>query len=454
MDTKNNTTPVIAIVGRTNVGKSTLFNRLLEKKHAITSSKEGTTQDIKFGLCHWQGSTLTVIDTAGLDLTSDRATKESLKRQAVAAMRKADLILFLVDAETGLMPQDIAMSRFLQKSVKPVILAVNKADSPAKRNRTASEKWVKLGLGEPMAISAANGSGVGDLLEHAIKELESAGVKSEPLPPIDLRVAIIGRPNVGKSSLLNALAGEERVIVSEIPHTTKEPQDTLITLDHPELGRKNILVVDTVGIRKKGKVERGLESLGVHLSIGELERADVALLVVDAKEGIGAQEKKLTSLIENKNVGVIIVANKWDLVGDETSGPAKEFRAYVQKQLPSFTWAPVIFISALTGRNVPKVLDMSLNVDVERQRTVPQEELDAFFDRLKKQHGRMVQKGPNKPGIYGMSQTDTAPPRFMVVMQKKGSMPESFLRFIANRLREEFGFEGVPIKVSAREIRK
>jgi GTP-binding protein len=448
-------TPVIALVGRTNVGKSTLFNRLVEKKKAIMSDVEGTTTDIKFDHCHWRGKVFTVIDTAGLDLTKENATPEALKRQAMTAMRKADLIVFIVDLKDGMLPQDLAFARHLRSSKKPVIFVGNKADNPGIRQRANDTEWLKFGMGAPHALSAANGSAVGDLLDKAYDEFEKLGIEAgEELEKPEVHVAILGRPNVGKSSLLNALAGEERVIVSEVAHTTKEPQDTLVQFTDKSGTERRILLTDTVGIRKKGKVAEGAEKLGVSMSIEELRLSDVALLIIDAVEGVGMQEKKLAGLIERKWSGAIIIVNKWDLAKEKGLGDADDYRKHILGQLPFYAFAPVMFMSALTGARVDKVLDKVLEVQAERVKQITVERLEQFVEKLKKQHNAVVwAKGENKPKVYGITQTGIAPPTFTVVVKKQETVHVNFLRFIENRLREEFGFEGTPIVVEAREIK-
>lgn len=304
----------------------------------------------------------------------------------------------------------------------------------------------------PIPVSAANGTGVGDLLDIINKVIAEEKLESRPLPVIDLRVAIIGRPNVGKSSLLNSLAGEERVIVSEVPHTTKEPQDTLLVLEDPKYGTKNILLIDTVGIRKKSKVGPGMEKLGVHMSLGEIERADVILLMIDATDGVGVQEKKLAGMVEEKRTAVVVVVNKWDLAAEKNLGIAEDYKKYIEIQLPFFAWAPVAFISAKTGNRVGKILGYALEAAEQRQRTVPQEELDVFVEQLKKIHHSAFRRGEKRPKVYGMSQTGDSPPTFMVVVHDKETLHPNFLRFIENRLRDRFGFVGTSIRVLAREI--
>ncbi len=459
MDERHIATPVIAIVGRTNVGKSTLFNRLLEQRKAITSPIPGTTHDINFGHCHWQGLILTVIDTAGLDLTSAAATEASLTKQAKLAMTKADVIVFVVDITAGLNPQDRAFARHLQKSKKTVLLVANKADNPSKRRRAEDPEWLKLGFGAPMALSASNGTGVGDMLDAAIAALRKDNLVAKVLPDIDVRVAIIGRPNVGKSSLLNALAGEERVIVSEIPHTTKEPQDTLLSYEDENGAKKNILVIDTVGIRKKAKVAPGIEKIGVHMSLEELKRADVLFLIIDAEQGVELQEKKLAGLAEEYSGGVLIVVNKWDLALEKKLGKAEEYAQYVYGEIPFFAWAPVTFISAKNGAKVGRLLGYATEIAAQRDRVLEQEQLDAFVEKVKKQHHAFFAKGGdrfgkqgNRPKVYGITQVGTKPPTFMVVVKDKETLHPSFLRFIENRLRDDFGFKGTPLRVLAREI--
>ena len=453
MDARETLTPKVALVGRTNVGKSTLFNRLLEEKKALMSPIAGTTHDVKFGHCHWQRSIFTVIDTAGLDLTSAAASPAALKKQAEMAMKKADLVLLLVDVKAGVMPEDKAFAKYLQKRGRDVIVVANKADNPGARRLAETGDWLRLGFDAPMAVSAINGTGVGDLLDEAVARLEAAGKLAQPLPQIDARVAIIGRPNVGKSSLLNALAGEERVIVSEVPYTTKEPQDTLVQYEDPQDRKmKNVLVVDTVGIRKRGRVGQGLEKLGVSMSLKEMERADVALVMVDAERGVDMQEKKLAGMVDDRRVGVVLVVNKWDGEAEKKWGTAQEYEQYIRGQLPAFRWAPIVFISAKTGRGVGTVLRHALNAAAQRNRQLATEALDAFTEKLKKQHHSAFSQGENRPKLYGIVQQDISPPQFILIVRDKDALHTNYLRFVENRLRDEFGFMGTPLRILAREI--
>ncbi|MDD5251699.1 MAG: ribosome biogenesis GTPase Der [Patescibacteria group bacterium] len=453
MDLRLKNTPVVALVGRPNVGKSTFFNRLLERRKALTSAEEGTTRDINYGHFHWRGLTMTAIDTAGLDLTSARATEEALKRQARAAVTKADIIIMLTDVKGGVMPQDRALANELRKSKKTVLLVANKADNPSARRLAEAPEWLKLGLGAPNPLSAANGSGVGDLLDVVVAAIHEQKLDLKPVPEIDLRVAIIGRPNVGKSTLLNALAGEERVLVSEVAYTTKEPQDTLLSFERDGVTH-HFLLVDTVGIRKKGRVEEGLERVGVDLTLKELNRADVAFMMIDAAAGIGLQEKKLAGIIEEADAGLITVINKWDLAEERDLGTADEYRGFARRELSFLEWSPMTFIAAKTGSHVGRLLGYALDVAAERARAIPQAELDKFMEQLKKTHRLMFGKGPNRPKVYGLTQIGTKPPRFMLVVKDVKILHPNFVRFVTKQLRAKFGFKGTPVKMLGREIEK
>jgi len=375
-----------------------------------------------------------------------------MRRQAELAIKKADLILFIVDVTQGIMPQDRALAAALRKTKKPVLLTANKADNPRARRLADEQEWLKLSFGPPMAISAANGTGVGDLLDELEKQSAATGLGLVPLPKIDLHVAIIGRPNVGKSTLLNALAGEDRSIVSEVPHTTKEPQDTLVTLHREDGTDMNILLIDTVGIRKRAHVETGLESMGVRMSLGEAARADVIILIIDAAEGMNQQEKRLAGFAAEKKRGLLIVVNKWDLAAEKKLGTAEDFSKYLSGQAPFLEWVPLVFVSAANRSHTNKILEKAIEVATQRQRVLTQEVIDAFMEKLKKTHHASFGRGENRPHVYGMTQAGSEPPIFMMVVKDKETLHPNFMRFVENRLRDEFGFEGTPIRVLAREI--
>lgn len=448
-------TPSVVLVGRKNVGKSSLFNRLIEKDQAIVSAVPGTTRDVGIGHANWRGRMLTILDTGGLDVVKRDQIEVNVRKQALRAAEKSHVILFVVDAEVGPLSTDLVLAKELRKTRRPVILVVNKADTQARR-AAVGDQWKKLGFGEAVAVSAISGSGTGDLLDRVFEELKKIDLPLDAIMP-DLIITMLGKPNVGKSSLLNALIGEERVIVSEVPHTTREPQDTILFYEG-----KPILVVDTAGIRKHARVAPGLEKLGVEKSIKALKQTDVALLVLDVNEEAGAQDKHLAGLAAESGKGIIVVLNKWDLVKDKTEKTANEYEDYFAASFPFLAWAPVVFTSAKTGQRVNNLLDLALKVKENREKKLTEEALDGFVDGIVKPYlkarepHRKDALGVKKkhPHIYGIRQTDQVPPSFTVIVKDKSTLDYSYLRWIENRLREWFGFEGTPIYIHAREIEK
>ena len=452
---KTGLVPLVVIFGRTNVGKSTLFNALVEKKQALVTDIPGTTRDSNIGQVSWRHSTFTLIDTGGIiDLkyltgqsikTNDIEAK--VQQQARQYLGRADSILFLVDNKTGLLPQDKQMALILKKTVdtKKIILVANKVDSPGQRAKTA--EFFKLALGDVIAISAANGSGTGDLLDIVVKRLKfhnsqlttrntNADDNKEELRDI-IKVCIIGKPNVGKSSLLNSLLGYERVIVSPIPHTTREPQDTDISYQE-----KNIKLIDTAGISKRGTKTRGLEKYGITKSLGVLTKADIALLVLDISEGITHQDAKLIEEILNRHKSLVLIANKWDLIKERDT---KKFTNYIYGKLPFAQFVPIQFISAETGEKVKKIFDLILQIGEQRKLQLSDSQLAHFLARVVKIHRPAKGRGVKHPRIYEFKQVDINPPRFMARLGVKDDIHFSYLRFMENRLRENFGFTGTPI---------
>ena len=455
--------PLVVIFGRTNVGKSTLFNALVEKKQALVANIPGTTRDSNIGQVSWGRLSFNLIDTGGIIdlkyLTGQSAKTNDIEvkvqQQARQYLDQADLILFLVDNKAGLLPQDKQLALILKKTAdaKKIILVANKVDSPGKRAKTA--EFFKLALGDVIAISAANGSGTGDLLDIVVKRLESRNsqltthhpkvyfknglrVMSYELQDI-IKVCIIGKPNVGKSSLLNSLLGYQRVIVSPIPHTTREPQDTDIIYQE-----KNIKLIDTAGISKKGAKTKGLEKYGIAKSLGMLTKADIALLVLDISEGITHQDAKLIEEILNQQKSLILIANKWDLI---KARDTKKYTNYIYGKLPFTQFVPIQFTSALTGEKVKKILDLILAIDQERKLKLGDSQLNKFLLRLVKIHRPAKGKGVKHPRIYEFKQIAANPPRFIIRLGPKDNIHFSYLRFMENRLRENFGFTGTPITI-------
>jgi len=445
----------IAIVGRANVGKSTLFNRLLERPKAIVSSVAGTTRDRNYGQARWRGRDFVVVDTGGLE---DAALySEDIKKQVDIAIAKADLVVFLVDLKEGLMPQDRTISNLLKKLKKPVILVGNKADMPRIFAEAENKEWLKLALGKPLPLSAANGAGTGDLLDKIFEffKKETAEEDSEKIsavPPI--KVAILGKPNAGKSSLLNSLLGEERVLVSEVPFTTREPQDMILLYrDQP------FLLIDTVGMRKKSHVAPGLEKVGVKRSIAAMERADVVLFVTEASEQMTSQDKHLSELILEKNIGLIIVANKWDLVEKQGSQTMNLFVNYYNQFFPYLDWAPILFISAKTGEKVHKILDLVLEIKNKRDKFIKAEELKSFLRETLAKHWAVIHHRKKsgfgaRPKIINLVQTGVNPPTFHLITTSREKLPDAFIKFIENKFRERFDFVGTPIRLEVRQIKK
>jgi GTP-binding protein len=442
--------PVVVLTGRTNVGKSTLFNRLTEKHQAIISNIPGTTRDLNSGICEWRGQKFQVIDTAGLDVEQRDVIDAAAIKQAEKSFKKADLILLIVDAQTGLLPQDKAFTGLLQKTGKPLILIANKADGS--RQREALAEFYKLNIGDPLAISAKNGNGTGDMLDVVLGKLEEIGkpAKTESaIPEGTLKVSIIGRPNVGKSSLFNAIAGEERAIVSDIPHTTRDTQDILVEYSHPKLKAEgqtiNFLFVDTAGVRRKSKIDERLEKLSVQKALGSMKRADIVLLVLDVSEPISHQDQKLVEELIEAKKSVIIVGNKWDLVPKKTTNSADEYSKYIYSKMQFIKWAPIIFTSAQTAFNVPKLLNTIYEVWLERNKEVTEKELEKMLKQILKKIKPVQARGPERPRIRSIIQEQTNPPIFRIKLVRGLGLHFSYLRFLENQVRERWGFVGTPI---------
>jgi len=441
--------PIVVLVGRVNVGKSTLFNTLTETRQAIVSDIAGTTRDRQYGEVLWRGQKITLVDIAGLDVKDpDLIDKQSLD-QAEKAIKQADLILFLVDAKSGLLPDD---KKFVQKlkikKKKNIFLVANKADS-IKYDPNLPE-FYKLSLGDPIPVSAANGRGTGDLLDMiwnklnlTDKEFKKAEKEAERI-----KVALIGKPNVGKSSLFNSIAGEERVIVNEKPHTTRDRQFIDIDYTSKKAGKYNFIFIDTAGVRKKGKVKGRLERLGIEQSLQSIKEANIVLLVTDCSAKLTAQDKNLAKLILEDHPSLIIVANKWDLIPEKDVATQKKYIQYYHSILPYLTWAPIIFISAKSGFKVPRLLEMITELFEDRKKVIEQEELDKFLKRmLKKQPPPSKSKGMKPPFIHQINQIGINPPTFALFVNKPEKLNFAYRRYLQNNLREVFDLKGSGIKL-------
>lgn len=428
--------PIVAIVGRPNVGKSTLFNRIIGERLAIVEDLPGTTRDRLYGDAEWNGRQFTVVDTGGLAAGVEDLLGARVQAQARLAIEEADVVVFVGDAVEGVTAADEEVAELLRRSGKPVVLVANKSERG--ETKTAIADFYGLGLGDPVAISALHGRGTGDLLDEVVERLPPpAEGEEEPEMP---HLAIVGRPNVGKSSLLNKLLGEERVIVDEVPGTTRDAIDTRL-----EYGGKPLLLIDTAGMRRRGRVELGIEKYSVMRALRALQRADVALLVLDASEGITAQDTHVGSYVVEAGKGVVLVVNKWDLV-PKTGGTMAEYTRNIRSRFKYLDFAPVVFVSALTGQRVGQVLDAALTVYEERRKRVPTARLNDLVAEAAAAHNPPSIKGRTLK-LYYATQVAVAPPTFVFFVNDPKLVHFSYERFLENRLREGFGFQGTPLRL-------
>lgn len=443
----------VAIVGRVNVGKSTLFNKLIESPKAISSAVAGTTRDRNYAVCSWKDLDFHLIDTGGLEniikqhsgqISSSDNIDDQIAKQAMAAIKEADLLLFVVDVKNGLMPHDVELIKELRKLKKPILLTANKADNQKWRQATA--EFYKLNIGEPWPISALNGTGTGDLLDEIVKRLKKLPKKKKITVAAEekaIRVAIVGKPNVGKSSLINAILGEERVIVSPIPHTTRDAQD----IEFSFAGQK-IIFIDTAGMRRHSKKSAdSFEKQAVAQSVTSINKADIALLVTDVSKRLSWQDKHLIDEANQAGVGLIILANKWDLIPDKNTDTVNEYNHYYQGFFPFLKWAPIIYSSAVQKLRINKILITIIKIYQEKNKTISDNALNKLLKSMVKKHKPSRGKGTKQPYIYNLKQIATNPPTFAVKMNFKADMHASYLRFIENNLRYKFDFIGTPIRL-------
>lgn len=444
----------VALVGRTNVGKSTLFNRLTERPTALVSAQAGTTRDRKEGEVHWNQLTFTLVDTGGLDVDPKDEIDAQVITQAQIAIKEADLILFLLDVSTGPLPQDFALAEVFRTSPTPVFVVGNKADNTALRGSVHTPEWRIEGLPTPIPVSATRGNGTGDLLDLIVTKLNTLEAKEAPeekeegVPAI--RVAIIGKPNVGKSSLINTLVGEKRMIVSSRAHTTREPHD--ITLEHKG---QSYVFIDTAGMRKQARTKEagGLEAAGVNRTQRILGKADVALFLVDVSTPLGTQDRVLAGLLKERGTSIIVIANKWDLVPDKDTRTMDQFRQYLTRQFPFLRWAPVHFISALKGQKIEPIFSLIADIEKARHNHIPPSGLKRFLGDLMRKNPPKRGKGPVPPKVISLVQKDIRPPRFELTIKSKrtDTISTAWVRYIENQLREAFDFKGTPIKLTVKK---
>lgn len=431
--------PVVAVVGRPNVGKSTFFNKVIGRRIAIVEDTPGVTRDRIYAETEWNGIEFAIIDTGGIEPDSEDIILSQMRQQAEIAMDTADVILFLVDGKDGLTSADREVANMLRRRGREVILVVNKIDSHKLPDDFYD--FYELGLGEPIPISAANMLNFGDLLDEIVDAFPKEQYEEEEDV---IKIAVIGKPNVGKSSLINELVGENRVIVSPIAGTTRDSIDTPFEKD----GDKYMLI-DTAGIRRKSKVTEDIERYSVIRAVAAIERSDVALLMIDAAEGITEQDKKIAGVAHEAGKGIIVVVNKWDLIAKETN-TMRDFKRKIEAEFPFMTYAPSVFISVKDHQRIDNVINMAKYVAETRAMRVPTGQLNALL-----QDAMMMKQPPSDKGrrlrIYYVTQVGIKPPLFSFKINSRPLMHFSYARYLENKIREGFGFEGTSIKFVFRE---
>lgn len=433
---------LVAIVGRPNVGKSTLFNRLTKTRHAIVSDVAGTTRDRQYGKCEWAGREFSVVDTGGWVVNSDDIFEDAIRRQVTIATEEADLVLFLVDVQTGVTDLDADVAQILRKTKLPVILVSNKTDNNEQQYYAAD--FYRLGLGDPLCISAATGSGTGDLLDEVLAKLpvESVSDVEDGIP----RFAVVGRPNVGKSSIINAFIGEERHIVTDIAGTTR---DSIYTR-YDKFGF-DFYLVDTAGIRRKNKVSEDLEFYSVMRSIRAIENSDVCILMIDATRGIEAQDMNIFQLIQKNNKSLVVVVNKWDLVEEKTQVVISTFENAIRQRMAPFTDFPIIFASALTKQRIYKVLETAKQVYHNRKVRIGTSKLNEVMLPIIEATPPPSIKGKYIKIKYCTQIPDTQIPTFVFYANLPQYVKEQYRRFLENQMRENWELTGTPINIFVRQ---
>ena len=430
---------IVAIVGRPNVGKSTLFNRLIERKEAITDPTAGTTRDRHYGKAEWNGVVFSVIDTGGYVSGSDDVFEGEIRKQVNLAIEESDSILFMVDVQHGITAMDEAIAKMLRRAKKPVLVAVNKVDEH--NRRIAATEFYSLGLGEVYCIASASGAGTGELLDELVNSFSKPSEEEEPDIP---KFAIIGKPNVGKSSLVNALLGREQNIVTPVAGTTRDPINTRWSVYGYD-----VMLLDTAGLRRKSKVDEDIEFYSVLRSVRAIEDSDVCLLMIDAQEGVQQQDLHILSLVQKNGKGLVVLVNKWDLIEKETN-TMKAFEADVKKRIEPFTDVPVLFISVLEKQRILKTMELAMQVYEDRKRRIPTRKLnDVLLPIIERQPPPMYKA--KQVTIKFITQLPTYVPSFVFYCNLPQYIKPSYERFLENRLREHWRFTGVHIRLFFRK---
>jgi GTP-binding protein len=444
--------PIVALVGRPNVGKSTLFNRLIGEKLAIVSDIPGTTRDRLYADCFWNGVTFTLVDTGGMEILAEHRIESGepadilasgsthfireIRAQAEVAIRESDVVVFLVDVRIGQTAADEEITQVLRQADKPVIVAANMADNVAMWD--AANEFYALGVGPVFPVSALNGKGTGDLLDEIVRSIPATALEEEESEAV--KIAIVGRPNVGKSSLLNKLIREERAIVSPIAGTTRDSIDTPLKWEG-----EDIILIDTAGIRRRGKVEKGLEYYSVLRALRAISRADVALLLIDAAEGVTDQDAHIAGYILEEQKSVVVIVNKWDAI-EKDSYTMAAYTEHVQQALKFMSYVPVLFISALTGQRVHQVIPTALEVEAERHVRLTTHQLNKLVQDAMSEHSPPTIQG-QRLRVYFATQDKASPPTFVFFVNDPRLVHFGYQRFLENRIRELGGFHGTPIRL-------
>lgn len=447
--------PIVALVGRPNVGKSSLFNRLVGQRIAVTDDIPGTTRDRLLGESDWRGIVFTVIDTGGIEVYQPKGTRDEsplaegsadfvpqIRSQALIAIEEADVVVLLVDIAHGITAADEEIAEILRRTDRPVIIAANKADTMSKTDEAF--EFYALGLGEVFPISAIHGLGTGDLLDAVVEAFEDMDSNLEDDDEDTLKIAIVGKPNAGKSTLVNHLIGEERVIVSPVAGTTRDAIDTRL-----KWHGNDVILIDTAGIRRRGRIDPGVEKYSVIRAMNAIGRADVALLIIDGTEGVTEQDEHIAGYILDEYKGVVIIVNKWDAV-EKDAHTMHAFTEQVRERLHFMPYAPLIFISALTGQRIHQVLEIANQVWENRYLRIPTSELNRLLRAAIQNHPPPM-KGTKRLKIYFATQVATAPPLFLFHVNDKELVHFSYKRYLENQIRAEFPFEGTPIRMSFRQ---
>jgi GTPase len=429
--------PIVAIIGRPNVGKSTLVNRLAGNQEAIVFDQPGVTRDRTYKQCYWQDREFQAVDTGGLIFDDDTEFLPLIRQQALLALAESSAAIFVVDGQEGLTDADTMIAQWLRQQTVPVLVAVNKCEAPEQGMAQAGEFW-SLGLGEPYAVSSIHGSGTGDLLDQLITHLPSTDQINDPP---EVKVAIVGRPNVGKSSLLNALVGEERAIVSPISGTTRDAIDTLI-----EHNGQTYRLIDTAGIRRKKQVEYGPEFFGVNRAFKAIRRSDVVLLVIDAADGVTEQDQKLAGRIEEDGRACVLVVNKWDAI-EKDSHTIYDYERQIRDRLYFVSWAEMVFVSAHTGQRLPNILDLAGKAAEQHQRRVSTAVINEVIEDAVGWRSPPTSRQGRQGKIYYGTQVTIHPPTIALFVNEPARFNDGYRRYIERQFREHLGFTGTPVKL-------